>query len=123
MNALKLPKLTSLGLSATGLGDEGAKTIATSRNAAQLKSLELQDNKITEQGSKAIADSAQLGGLERLLLSDAWLWKKANLEYLAGSTALANTKIYVKGTLISGKAKKAAAETKPAKPKTKKPKK
>jgi hypothetical protein len=51
-----------------------------------------------------------------LLLSDAWLWKKANVEYLAASTALANTKIYVKGTLISGKAKKAATE-KPEKPK------
>jgi uncharacterized protein (TIGR02996 family) len=110
LSALKLPKLTALGLSATGLGDEGAKTIATSKNAAQLESLELQDNEITQQGVMALADSTQLGGLQRLLLNDAWLGKKANLEYLAGSTALANTKIYVKGTLISGKAKKAAVE-------------
>lgn len=119
--ALKLPKLTRLGLSATGLGDDGAKTIATSKSAAQLESLELQDNKITQQGVLALADSTQLAGLERLVLNDAWLGKKANLEYLAASTALAGCKIYVKGTLISGKAKKSAAEksTKPAKTATK----
>lgn len=117
MSALKLPRLTALGLSATGLGDDGAKAIATSKRAAQFRSLELQDNKITQQGVMALADSTQLSGLERLLLNDAWLGKKANLEYLAASTALAGCKIYVKGTLISGKAKKAAAEqsAKPAK--------
>jgi hypothetical protein len=112
LSALRLPKLIALGLSATGLGDEGAKSIATSKSAAQLKSLELQDNKITQQGVTALADSTQLSGLERLLLNDAWLGKKANVEYLAGSTALAGCKIYVKGTLISRKAKKVAAAEK-----------
>jgi hypothetical protein len=112
LNALKLPKLTSLGLSLTGLGDEGAKLIATSKNAAQLTSLELQDNKITQQGVTALAESTQLSRLQRLLLNDAYVWKKANLAALAGSTTLAGCKIYVKGTLISGKAKKVAAAEK-----------
>lgn len=118
LKALKLPKLTALGLSATGLGDEGAVLLAATKS--QLTSLELQDNKITQAGCRALAESTQLGGLERLLLNDAWLGKKANVEALAASAALVNCKIYVKGSLISGKAKKAAKEPKASKVKKKK---
>ncbi|MFT3706815.1 MAG: TIGR02996 domain-containing protein [Archangium sp.] len=114
LSALKLPKLTSLGLAMTALADEGAKVIAGAKSIGQFKSLELQDNKITQAGVAALAESKLLGGLERLLLNDAWLGKKANLEQLAASTALANCRIYVKGTLISGKAKK-EAKAKPPK--------
>jgi hypothetical protein len=93
-------------LSATGLGDDGARVIATAKRAAQLTSLELSDNKLTQEGVFAIAEAPQLAGLQRLLFNDAWLGKKAVLERLAGSPVL----VYVKGTLISGKAKKEASE-------------
>lgn len=118
LRALALPRLTALGLSNTGLGDAGAKLLASTKT--QLTSLELQDNGITQAGCLALAESKHLGGLQRLLLNDAWLGKKANVERLAASPALTNCKVYVKGTLISGKAKKEAKTVAKTSAKTKK---
>lgn len=106
--AVKLPHLTELNLIGTGLGDAGALAIAQSATSRQLTSLELGANKVTQTGVFALADSPHLEGLKRLQLNDAWLGKKAVIEYLAASENLASCRIYVKGTLIGRAAKKAA---------------
>lgn len=116
LEALALPKLTALSLEATGLGDEGVVALAKSPAVRQLSSLELGDNKVTQTGVFALADSPNLTGLTRLLLNDAWLKKKAVVEYLGASTNLAACRIYVKGTLLARSAsKKADTKAKPAK--------
>lgn len=119
LSALKLPKLTELSLQATGLADAGVTALAKSATARQFTSLELGDNKVTQVGVFALADSPNLTGLERLLLNDAWLKKKAVVEYLAASTNLASCRIYVKGTLLG----RTTAKKPDAKPKKDAPKK
>lgn len=117
LKALKLPKLRALSVGACGLLDQGIEAVCTAKVSSQFESLELQDNKVTQAGLVALAESPHLGALKRLLLNDAWLGKKANLEILAASPSLAECKVYVKGSLISGKAKKEAKEPKPEKKK------
>lgn len=123
LKALKLPKLRELSAGACGLLDQGVAALCKAKVAGQFESLALQDNKVTQAGLAALASSPHLGGLKRLLLNDAWLGKKANVEILAGAPTLAECKVYVKGTLISGKAKKEAKEPKPDKKKRAAPKK
>lgn len=82
---------------------------ATSR---QFTSLELGENKVTQTGVFALADSPNLTGLKRLQLNDAWLGKKAVVEYLAASESLVFCRIYVKGSLLGRSAPKKAVEKK-----------
>lgn len=123
LGALKLSTLTELTLIATGLGDAGALVLAKSPTSRQFTSLELGENKVTQTGVFALADSPNLTGLKRLQLNDAWLGKKAVVEYLAASQTLASCRIYVKGSLLGrstpkkAEKKKAAAKPKAAKPK------
>lgn len=69
---------------------------------------------MTQTGVFALADSPNLAGLERLQLNDAWLGKKAVVEYLAASETLASCRIYVKGSLLGRAAPKKPVEKKPA---------
>lgn len=120
LGALTLPTLTELSLIATGLGDAGALALARSATSRQFTSLELGENKVTQTGVFALADSPNLTGLKRLQLNDAWLGKKAVVEYLAASEPLASCRIYVKGSLLGRAAAKKPVEkkrSKPAKPK------
>lgn len=120
LGALTLPTLTELSLIATGLGDAGALALARSAASRQFTSLELGENKVTQTGVFALADSPNLTGLKRLQLNDAWLGKKAVVEYLAASEPLASCRIYVKGSLLGRAAAKKPVEkkrSKPAKPK------
>lgn len=115
LSALTLPRLTELSLRATGLGDAGVVTLAKSTTSRQFTSLELGENKVTQTGVFALADSPNLTGLTRLQLNDAWLKKKAVVEYLAASPTLASCRIFVKGTLLSrAPKKKPVTEKKPA---------
>lgn len=123
--ALRLPALKALSLRGTGLGDAGVVTLAKSAASRQFTSLELGENQVTQTGVFALADAPNLAGLTRLQLNDAWLKKKAVVEYLAASPTLASCRIFVKGTLLSrAPKKKAATGKKPtAKEKLAKPKK
>lgn len=112
VGALKLPTLTELTLIATGLGDAGALVLAKSATSRQFTSLQLGENKVTQTGVFALADSPNLTGLKRLQLNDAWLGKKAVVEYLAASETLASCRIYVKGSLLGRSAPKKAVEKK-----------
>lgn len=121
--ALTLPALKALSLRGTELGDAGVVTLAKSAASRQFTSLELGENKVTQTGVFALADSPNLTGLTRLQLNDAWLKKKAVVEYLAASPTLASCRIFVKGTLLSrapkkkpATGKKPAAKEKVAKP-------
>ncbi len=58
--------LKVLGAEATGLGDEGALTIATGHLAATLTSLDLSSNELSDEGAVRLAEQATLPSLRAL---------------------------------------------------------
>ncbi len=103
--ALALSALRRLRLERNSLGDAGALAVAGCARLGELRELEAGHNRIGQKGAAALASSPHLAKLERLTLNEP-RWKPETDELFRASPTLAQTKIYLKGKLLSRKPKR-----------------